>query len=247
MNSQEPPTEEAIGPRLVDAPTLEAGAVVANSAMNRERRLRGVNSYTRELGFDPLDVVMARLRPDGDHEVAWLDLCCGEGRALVEAAQEIERSRLTAQVAIVGVDLVEAFVPVDRPLPGLELVTASLTAWKPDRHFDLITCVHGLHYIGDKLGLLGRIASWLTSDGKFVADFDVAGMRLDGARSTQHGNRQMTAALRAAGFNYDARRHQIWLEGGRDVDLPFAFTGADPDAGPNYTGQPAVRSFYAAS
>ena len=38
---------------------------------------------------------------------------------------------------------------------------ASLATWRPERAYDLITCVHGLHYIGDKLGLVARAASWL--------------------------------------------------------------------------------------
>jgi hypothetical protein len=33
--------------------------VVANCAMNRERQLAGVNSYARELGCSPLDVITA--------------------------------------------------------------------------------------------------------------------------------------------------------------------------------------------
>ena len=36
---------------------------------------------------------------------------------------------------------------------------ASLAAWRPERTFGLITCVHGLHYVGDKLGLISRAAS----------------------------------------------------------------------------------------
>ena len=53
-------------------------------------------------------------------------------------------------------------------LECLRLVEASLSAWRPDRSFDLITCVHGLHYVGDKLGLVARAASWLAEDGLFV-------------------------------------------------------------------------------
>jgi hypothetical protein len=70
----------------------------------------------------------------------------------------------------------------------------------------LITCVHGLHYIGDKLALRSR--------------------------------------LRAAGFAYNPRRHQITCVGRRDVRLPYAYLGADDSAGPGYTGQPAVTSYY---
>ncbi|MFE5586755.1 hypothetical protein [Kitasatospora sp. NPDC056531] len=39
--------------RLISDSELAAGSVVANSTMTRERGLGGVNSHTRELGFDP--------------------------------------------------------------------------------------------------------------------------------------------------------------------------------------------------
>ncbi|MEU2630736.1 SAM-dependent methyltransferase, partial [Kitasatospora sp. NPDC007106] len=60
--------------------------------------------------------------------------------------------------------------------------------------------------------------------------------------------RPVLAALRAAGFRYDARRRLLTLQGGRrpPVALPgFRYLGADPAAGPNWTGQPAVASYYA--
>ncbi|MFD4656840.1 hypothetical protein ACFWP2_14580 [Kitasatospora sp. NPDC058444] len=56
--------------------------------------------------------------------------------------------------------------------------------------------------------------------------------------------RAVVAALRAAGFEYRARRHLLVLDGARAVALPFAYAGADPAAGPNYTGRPAVGSYY---
>jgi hypothetical protein len=40
-------------PPWLDDAALQASPVVANCLMNRERQLRGVNSYARELGFDP--------------------------------------------------------------------------------------------------------------------------------------------------------------------------------------------------
>ncbi len=39
---------------LVEEVALEATAVVVNNTMNRERGLRGRNSYERDLGFDPM-------------------------------------------------------------------------------------------------------------------------------------------------------------------------------------------------
>ena len=148
---------------------LERSAVVANCRMNRERNLTGSNGYEKEIGFAPLDFLKGRLARR--RTVAWLDLCCGTGRALIEAAEIVHAEGLG--VEIVGVDLVGMF---DRPGPDLRclrLVEASLSAWRPDRPFDLITCVHGLHYFGDKLGLIARAASWLVDDGLFVANLDL--------------------------------------------------------------------------
>ena len=33
----------------------------------------------------------------------------------------------------------------------------------------MITCVHGMQYVGAKLGLIARAASWLAEDGPLVA------------------------------------------------------------------------------
>ncbi|WP_405111703.1 hypothetical protein OG559_02090 [Micromonospora sp. NBC_01405] len=54
---------------LLGNDALEQSAVVANCAMNRERQLSGVNSYTRELGFNPLDVLAAGLVGAGRAEL----------------------------------------------------------------------------------------------------------------------------------------------------------------------------------
>jgi ubiquinone/menaquinone biosynthesis C-methylase UbiE len=70
---------------------LEASSVVANVAMNRERRLAGRDGYSRVLGFDILGL------PPGSR---WLDLCCGSGRALLDAAA------VRPDLDITGVDLV---------------------------------------------------------------------------------------------------------------------------------------------
>jgi trans-aconitate methyltransferase len=215
---------------LLDDPALEASSVVANNAMNRERQLAGVNSYTREVGFNPVDVLTARLE-SGTADVAWLDLCCGSGRALTQAATHFRGSGLAGRVTLVGVDLVDTFTTT----PDVELIRSSITTWTPNRAFDLITCVHGLHYIGDKLGILARAASWLTPTGRFVADLDLANIRLPNGR-------RLTTQLRAAGFTY--RAHRITRTGPTQLRLPYNYLGADDHAGANYTGQPAVRSHY---
>ncbi|TDD25425.1 methyltransferase domain-containing protein [Actinomadura sp. KC06] len=208
---------------MLDDAALERSPVVANNLMNRERTLA---SYARELGIDVLAEVGAG---------RWLDLCCGTARALTEAAAVLPKG-----AEIVGVDLVDPFVSDPLPAPS-RLITASVATWEPDGPSDLITCVHGLHYVGDKLGLLTRAASWLTENGLLIANFDTRSVRHpDG---TPPG-RRLTTALRQAGFAYDPRRHRISLRGHQKVELPYHYLGADDRAGPNYTGQPAVNSIY---
>jgi len=133
----------------------------------------------------------------------------------------------------------------ERQLAGVnsytrELVSSPVCAWTPSRSFDLITCVHGLHYVGDKLAALARAASWLTPRGLLVADLDLAGISIAG----QPAGRRLSRALRDAGFSYDFRRHRISRTGKLDAALPYRYLGADDRAGPNYTGQPAVTSHY---
>ncbi|WP_323376821.1 class I SAM-dependent methyltransferase [Streptomyces smaragdinus] len=216
--------------RLLTPTELESRAVVANNTMNRGRGLTGVNSYARELGLDPAATLAAKPDP------AWLDLCSGDGRALREAA-----ARLPATAVFTGVDLVGPLAPVPVP-PSVELLTASVAHWRPVRTYDLITCVHGLHYLADPLGVLTRAAAWLSPGGLLTAHFDPASVRFPDDRPAA---RPVLAALRSAGFAYTARHHRLTLDGPRTVTLPFRALGADPTTGPNYTGQPAVTAYYA--
>jgi hypothetical protein len=123
----------------------------------------------------------------------------------------------------------------------LRLIEASLSTWRPDRPFEQITCVHGLHYIGDKLGLIVRAASWLVDDGLFVANLDLHNLKLsDESQSV----RRVAADLRRNGLEYDRRKRLLICRGRKEVSLPYRYLGADDQAGPNYTGQPAVDSYY---
>jgi SAM-dependent methyltransferase len=220
---------------------LERSEIVANSRMNRERGCAGPNSYAREIGLDPLEFLHTRLRT---HErAAWLDLCCGRGRALIEAARHFTDQGSSARVTLNGIDLVSAFDPIPPDLDGLRLEEASAASWEPDRAFDLITCVHGLHYIGDKLRLIQRAASWLAPDGVFLAHLD-----LDNLKDAEGGDagRRIMRNLRKNGLDYDSRRHLLRCEGGRTTELAYEYLGADDSAGPNYSRQPAVDSYYQA-
>jgi hypothetical protein len=96
-----------------------------------------------------------------------------------------------------------------------------------------------LHYVGDKLGLISRAASWLNEDGRFVANLDLRNLKLsDGYLSP----RRIASNLRQAGLEYDARKRLIDCRGRRQVNLPYRYLGANDQAGPNYTGEPAVDS-----
>ena len=225
--------------KLLSDDALERSAVVANCRMNRERRLTGSNGYARELGFNPLDFLTDRLaHREG---ASWLDLCCGTGRALVEAAERLGAAGLAARVEILGVDLAGLFDRLPAERTCLRLVEASLSRWRPERAYDLVTCVHGLHYVGDKLGLIARFAAALTEDGLFVANLDLANLKFPGGRAA---GRLAAGALRRCGLEYDRRRRLVVCRGRREVNLPWRYLGADDGAGPNSTGQPAVDSYY---
>jgi SAM-dependent methyltransferase len=122
---------------------------------------------------------------------------------------------------------------------ALHLTCASVTSWSPPRRFDLITCVHGLHYVGDKRAVLTRLAGRLTDEGRFIADLDLDSIRLADGRPA---GRKLAAALRGADFTVDTGRRRIGRVG--VVSLPYTYLGADDRAGPNYSGQPAVSCYH---
>ena len=211
---------------LLDEKSLTRSSVVANSTMNRERGLLGTNSYTKDLGFAPL---LWLKTCEGGH---WLDLCCGSGLALIEAAglcagQGIE---------IVGVDLVGLFAEGGDTFPHLRLIESPLAECVLEGPFALITCVHGLHYVGDKLGILAKYAALLSETGRLVGHLDLG--NIQGIE-----RRKLLALLPKHGWRYDARRHLI--EGtALSQPLPLRYLGARDHDAPNFTGQPGVNSFY---
>jgi SAM-dependent methyltransferase len=225
--------------QLLDDGELECSEVVANAVMNRQRELTGGNSYRKELGFNPLDFLQQRL---ATHQpVAWLDLCCGTGRALIQAAKVCEAGRLAQKVSLLGVDLVPMFDEIPAGIAFLSLERSSLTNWRPHEDFDLITCVHGLHYVGDKLGMIYKAAKWLRAGGLFAAHLDYANLRLEGPASPRV---RIGKELHQAGFHYDSKRHLLTCQGVTKLPVLYKYLGADDRAGPNCTGQPAVDSYY---
>ena len=126
--------------RVLDPQTLGLSSVVANCAMNRERRLSGSNSYRRELGLDILAFLRSRLSVG---PVAWADLCCGSGLALIEAAASFADDPDKSRVQIEGIDLAGYFNP--NPYPDLlSLREQMIEAWIPIGPYSLRPAnVHG--------------------------------------------------------------------------------------------------------
>jgi SAM-dependent methyltransferase len=223
---------------LLDEASLGRSEIVANSAMNRERGIVGPNSYTQDLGFDVLGYLRECVERQG--HAAWLDLCCGSGRALIEAGGAVAGPG-SGQLEIRGVDLIPMFYSVPAELTGVRLEAASLADWEPERAYDLITCVHGLHYLGDKLGMIARALRWLTAEGRFMTHLDPANLRTaEGAPAGPAILKQ----LRGAGLTFDSRRKLLASAGRRELQLTVRYLGADATAGPNYTGQAAINSWY---
>lgn len=225
--------------RLLPDHLLESSDIVANCRMNRERILTGTNSYTHDLKFNPLELLLERIESQGS--ASWLDLCCGTGNALVEAAQALKSNGLHSQLSIMGVDLVGMFNPTARDLPHLQLIEASLNNWQPDRKFDLITCVHGLHYIGDKLSLISRATNWLNHFGLFAAHLDLNNIQLENDPAPR---KRILTEFRSHSLKYAPRRHLLTFHGPGSATFNWTYLGANDAAGPNVTGQPAVNSHY---
>ncbi len=224
---------------LLSDEALELSGVVANCRMNRERSLTGSNGYSKELGFNPLDLLRSRLRTS--RSVNWLDLCCGTGSALIEASQQIASEGLENVVHMDGIDLVDFFSKISPDVHCLQLTAASVTNWEPERHYDLITCIHGLHYVGDKLRLISRATSWLKDDGEFHANLDLDNLKFQGRKLR---SQTVSGMLQQQGVIHEARKKRLRCVGSRTIAFPLRYLGADDEAGPNYTGQPAVNSHY---
>lgn len=126
--------------------------------MNRFRRLRGPNSYATELGVEPLALL--------PHGGVWLDVGCGIGTAVREAARE------RPDLRIVALDLEAGFVAPTTP-PNLRFIQADATRLPVTAMlFDLVTAVHLLHFIDDKQAALNAWFHTLKPEGRLLANLD---------------------------------------------------------------------------
>jgi len=224
---------------MLGADELLSSSIVANATMNRRRGLSGVNSYERDLRFSLTEFLAERVRERG--AAFWYDACCGQGLALVEASRQFSAAGWDRQVRIVGVDLVPMFMPEEAP--SVTLLATDVAAFTLDQPADLITCVHGLHYLGDKLGFLQHACAMLAPGGLFLGHLDpnnilTAPSRLPlWRRAARHAAKQ--------GVEMKLKNHVLRVEQS-DSPLDFGVThqGATVSEQPNYTGITVIDSWY---
>lgn len=224
---------------LLSPDRLERSPVVANNRMNRERNAIGINSYERDILLSPIEFLSAgSLKKNSIH---WLDICCGQAKALIQTAQHLNIHFPHHHLQLVGIDLVDMHDPVPEDCGSVSIITGSFSGFTTSLEFDLITCVHGLHYLGDKLGAIQKACSLLTPAGLLVANLDIHNLKKTQQKNFQ---KEMTAWFRANELEYDSRKHLLRVHGKRSLTIPFNYLGADDQAGPNYTGQEVVNSYY---
>ena len=212
--------------------------IVVNSRMNRERNSSGINSYEQEFKFKPEEYLASKIKEFG--QASWLDLCCGHGKALIQTAEYFDKLDQQNVVTLKGIDLVDTFPTVDKNLTCIELKSESLITWTPDQTYDLITCVHGLHYLGDKLKVIESSINALKPSGLFVANLDLGNIVLQGAKT----NVYLKNSFKKYGVDYNSRTRVLKHIGGIAINFNLKYLGADDKYGPNYTGQDSVTSYY---
>ncbi|MFL9481149.1 class I SAM-dependent methyltransferase [Chitinophagaceae bacterium LWZ2-11] len=225
--------------KLMMEEELIMSTVVANNRMNRERNASGVNSYEKDINFHPEKYI-------GNHlqifkQIKWLDLCCGEGKALLQCALYLADNNLQHKATLKGIDLIDAFQPIPSKITCLQWQVGSVVNLSViDERYDIITCVHGLHYVGDKLQVIQKACSLLGEHGIFLAHLDLQNIKVIGESTPQ----LIKKRLIEMGIHYDMRKKILSCNGSKMVEFGLQYQGADDKAGPNYTGQEAVNSYY---
>ncbi len=224
---------------LLNDKSLEASNIVANCLMNRERRAFGDNSYEKEIFINPYYYLKDRMQHQ--ETVCWLDFCCGRGKAIIQLMTAFQKEGIDHRFQFIGVDLIEMGDPMPTGMINITLTESSIHSFETDLAFDLITCVHGMHYIGDKLKAIKQYSSYLKEDGLFLCNldtntlFDKAGKKL---------GRKINADLKMADIDYSSQKKMITVKGKKKICLPYTYLGADDTHGKNYTGQKVVASYY---
>jgi len=216
---------------LSDAALIHSD-VVANNRMNRERQAIGVNSYQKDLGFDLITFLEKKIREE--ETVRWLDIGCGRGKALIQIANYFKDED---RIQFEGVDLVNMFDQHNEK--NLLLRCLDLHQWVPEVEYDLITAVHSIHYIGDKLKLIRDVVSSLKKDGLFIAHIDLKNIQVENKKK-----QFVYEWFLSHNFLFSNNRHILKCFSTNYFEFQWQYLGSDDRCGPNYTGQEAVNSYY---
>ncbi len=224
---------------LLNNQNLESSPVVANNRMNRERNAVGINSYEKDIYLSPVEFINKIFKTQSTF--AWLDICCGRGKALIQTAQYASKHFPAKQISFTGIDLIDMFDPIPEECNSITMYARSFFNFESEQKYDFITCVHGLHYMGDKLEAIRKASSMLNDEGLFIANFDTKCIRSIEIDNIQQ---KLSTWFKSGNIEYNSKKHFITVKGSRALTVPFRFVGADDKAGPNYTGQEAVDSYY---
>ena len=156
---------------------------------------------------------------------------------LLQCALELADAGFQHQAALKGIDLIDGFQPMPPGISCLHWQVGSVVDWVADDPYDLITCVHGLHYIGDKLRVISNACRSLTAEGIFIAHLDLQNIKLPA--------QTIRKKLGDAGIEYHPRKRILTCgKGPREVStLASDMKGPATRLGQNYTGQEACRGF----
>lgn len=213
-------------------------SIVANSKMNRKRQASGINSYEQDFKFKPDAFIEQKLKENV--KAAWLNLCCGEGNALIQAANYFRNKRLQQNITLTGIDLVDSFQSFDEKITCIHFKTGSVVEWIPDQSYDLISCCHGIHYLGDKIKVIKKALAVLNKDGLFISNLDLTDIMIDGNSAKIF----LINNFKKNGLDYNNRTKILKRSGPAEIDFDLLYLGADDTCGPNYSGQDAVSSHY---
>ena len=112
--------------------------------MNRKRKATGINSYEKDIQFHPISFLASRIKQENIH---WLDLCCGEGNALIEAAQYFQTKSEKPSIQLTGIDLVDYFGDTHGLHQQLTFKSLNLSEWIPQKKYDLINTIKFFNFI----------------------------------------------------------------------------------------------------
>lgn len=225
--------------KLKGEQSLQYSSTVANNKMNRQRQLTGINSYENDLQYNLLAYLQRRLATQKN--VYWLDVCCGEGRALLQGSQLFQEEIANNRLKIIGLDLVDYFHPDLRLAIGIDIEVSPINNWQTDLEFDLITVVHGFHYFGDKLTTLSKLSLLLKKEGLLIANFDANSIEISSPRQKVFSIKK---ALQLQGIDYNHSMKILRCEGQRALDFSLTFIGAKDKGYTTYTGMEGVKAYY---